>query len=84
MKIAASNALSALAKEPVPADVLKAYNLDALEFGKDYIVPKPLDKRVCLWEAPAVAKAAMESGVSRVKLDLDQYVKSLEKRLMSR
>ena len=84
MKIAASNALSALAKEPVPADVLKAYNLEALEFGKDYIVPKPLDKRVCLWEAPAVAKAAMESGVARVKLDLDQYVTSLEKRLMSR
>ncbi len=84
MKLAASNALSRLAKEPVPADVLKAYNLDALEFGKDYVVPKPLDKRVCLWEAPAVARAAMESGVARVKLDLDQYVQALEKRLMRR
>ena len=84
MKLAASDALSRLAKEPVPADVLKAYNLDALEFGKDYVVPKPLDKRVCLWEAPAVARAAMDSGVARVKLDLDQYVQALEKRLMRR
>lgn len=84
MKIAASNALSALAKEPVPADVLRAYNLDHLEYGKGYIVPKPLDKRVCLWEAPAVAKAAMESGVSRIKLDLDHYVTRLEERLMKR
>jgi malate dehydrogenase (oxaloacetate-decarboxylating)(NADP+) len=84
MKLAASDALSRLAKEPVPAEVLKAYNLDALEFGKDYVVPKPLDKRVCLWEAPAVARAAMESGVARVKLDLDHYVQALEKRLMRR
>ncbi len=84
MKLAASDALSRLAKEPVPADVLKAYNLDALEFGKDYVVPKPLDRRVCLWEAPAVARAAMESGAARLKLDLDQYVQTLEKRLMRR
>ena len=84
MKLAASDALSRLAKEPVPADVLKAYNLDALEFGKDYVVPKPLDKRVCLWEAPAVASAAMESGAARLKLNLDQYVQTLEKRLMRR
>jgi malate dehydrogenase (oxaloacetate-decarboxylating)(NADP+) len=82
MKIAASMALSALAKEKVPADILKAYNLDHLEFGRDYVVPKPLDKRVCLWEAPAVAKAAMESGVARVTLDLDRYRKQLEIRLM--
>lgn len=84
MKIAASDALSRLAKEPVPAEVLKAYNLDHLEYGKEYVVPKPLDKRVCLWEAPAVARAAMESGVARVKVDLDAYVKNLEKRLMHR
>jgi malate dehydrogenase (oxaloacetate-decarboxylating)(NADP+) len=84
MKLAASDALSRLAKEPVPADVLKAYNLEALEYGKDYVVPKPFDKRVCLWEAPAVARAAMESGVARVNLDLDQYVHTLEKRLMRR
>jgi len=81
MKIAASNALSQLAKEPVPADVLKAYNLDHLEYGREYVVPKPLDRRVCLWEAPAVAKAAMESGVARIQLDLDEYAQTLEDRL---
>ena len=82
MKIAASNALSKLAKEPVTADVLKAYGLTHLEFGKDYIVPKPLDKRVCLWEAPAVAQAAMESGAARKKVNLADYQRQLEARLM--
>ena len=81
MKIAASNALSALAKEPVPADVLKAYGLTHLEFGPDYIVPKPLDRRVCLWEAPAVAKAAMKSGVARIKIDPKEYESQLIARL---
>lgn len=81
MKIAASHALADLTREPVPADVLKAYNLDKLEFGRDYVVPKPLDKRVCLWEAPAVARAAMESGVARFKLNLDEYRKHLETRI---
>ena len=84
MKIAASMALSLLAKEDVPADVLKAYNLDHLEFGRDYVVPKPLDKRVCLWEAPAVAKAAMESGVARLEIDLDDYLTKLENRFLMR
>lgn len=82
MKIAASAALAALAKEKVPADVLKAYNLNHLEFGRDYVVPKPLDKRVCLWEAPAVAKAGMESGVARLQIDLDAYRRQLEYRLL--
>ena len=82
MKIAASSALAALAKEKVPADVLKAYNLNHLEFGRDYVVPKPLDKRVCLWEAPAVAKAGMESGVARLQIDLDAYRRQLENRLL--
>jgi len=82
MKIAASAALAALAKEKVPADVLKAYNLNHLEFGRDYVVPKPLDKRVCLWEAPAVAKAGMESGVARLQIDLDAYRRQLENRLL--
>lgn len=81
MKVAASNALSALAKEPVPADVLTAYGLTHLEFGPDYIVPKPLDNRVCLWEAPAVAKAAMDSGVSRIKINLNMYERQLKDRL---
>lgn len=82
MKIAASKALSQLAKEPVPPEVLKAYNVDHLEYGVDYVVPKPLDKRVCLWEAPAVAQAAIQSGVARVELDLDKYGTVLEERLM--
>lgn len=81
MKVAASNALSALAKEPVPANILSAYGLTHLEFGPDYIVPKPLDNRVCLWEAPAVAKAAMDSGVSRIKIDLSRYERQLKDRL---
>jgi malate dehydrogenase (oxaloacetate-decarboxylating)(NADP+) len=81
MKIAASNALSKLTKEPVPQNVLKAYGLEHLEFGRDYIVPKPLDRRVCLWEAPAVARAAMESGVARIQVDLEDYRDQLKKRL---
>lgn len=81
MKIAASHALADLTREPVPADVLKAYKLEKLEFGRDYVVPKPLDKRVCLWEAPAVARAAMESGIARFRLDLDEYRESLEARI---
>ena len=81
MKIAASKALSDLSKQPVTSEVLKAYNLDRLEFGPDYVVPKPLDKRVCLWEAPAVAKAAIDSGVARVNLNLAKYQDQLEERL---
>lgn len=84
MKIAASNALSRLAKEPVPAEIFKAYNLKQLEYGRDYIVPKPLDRRVCLWVAPAVAEAAMKSGVARIELDLNQYDGRLEERLQKR
>ncbi len=84
MKIAASSALAALAKEPVTPEVLKAYNLDRLEFGPDYVVPKPIDARVCLWEAPAVARAAIESGVSRIALDLDDYVDQLSKRFLEK
>ncbi|MCX7838436.1 MAG: NADP-dependent malic enzyme [Anaerolineae bacterium] len=81
MKIAAARALAALAKEDVPDSVLKAYGLDALCFGPDYIVPKPIDPRVLLWEAPAVAQAAIESGVARKTLDLVKYREQLEARL---
>jgi malate dehydrogenase (oxaloacetate-decarboxylating)(NADP+) len=81
MKIAASQALASLAKEPVPANVLKAYGIDHLEFGRDYIVPKPLDQRVCLWEAPAVAQAAIESGAARLALDIDCYREQLARRI---
>jgi malate dehydrogenase (oxaloacetate-decarboxylating)(NADP+) len=82
MKLAASLALAALAKEPVTGEVLKAYNLEALEFGRDYIVPKALDARVCLWEAPAVAAAAIQSGVARLKINMDTYRAELAQRLL--
>lgn len=82
MKLAASQALADLAKEPVPEEVLQAYGLDHLEFGPDYVVPKPLDRRVCLWEAPAVAEAAMASGVARKSIDLATYREELRQRLL--
>ena len=82
MKVAASRALAALAREPVPAEVLKAYGLASLEFGIDYVVPKPLDRRVCLWEAPTVAQAAMDSGVARLTVDMEQYRADLQARLL--
>ena len=61
MKLAAAHALAALAKEDVPDSVLKAYGVDSSSFGRDYLIPKPFDPRVLLWEAPAVARAAMET-----------------------
>lgn len=85
MKLAASHALANLTKEPVTDDVLQAYDLDHLEFGPDYVVPKPFDKRVCLWEAPAVAKAAIESGVARMpSLDMETYITVLTNRLLKK
>jgi malate dehydrogenase (oxaloacetate-decarboxylating)(NADP+) len=56
---------------------LRAYGLEALKFGPDYIIPKPLDPRVMLWESPAVAQAAMESGVARKPVDLQEYRQQL-------
>ncbi len=70
MKLAAAHALAALAREDVPDSVLRAYGLDSLAFGTEYIIPKPLDPRVMMWVAPAVAKAAMETGVARRQIDL--------------
>ena len=78
MKRAASEALAALAREDVPDSVLKAYNLPAMRFGRDYLIPKPFDYRVLYWVAPAVAKAAMDSGVARVPIDLEAYRRRLE------
>lgn len=83
MQIAASYALAALAKERVTPEVLKAYNLDQLEFGRDYVVPKPIDRRVCLWEAPAVARAAMESGAARISIGLEKYQDQLASRFLA-
>lgn len=65
MKMAATRALAALAKEEVPEEVCRAYGGVRLAFGPEYILPKPLDPRVLLWEAPAVAEAAVASGVAR-------------------
>ncbi len=81
MKLAATRALAALAKEPVPESVLKAYGLDSLEFGREYIIPKPVDPRLIARVASAVAQAAMESGVARFIIkDWDAYRETLEKR----
>ena len=73
MKLAATRALAALAKEDVPDYVCRAYGVDGLAFGPDYIIPKPFDMRVLLWEAPAVAQAAMDSGVAQQPLDIPDY-----------
>ncbi|MFZ4827201.1 MAG: NADP-dependent malic enzyme [Phototrophicaceae bacterium] len=77
MKLAAAKALAELAHEDVPDSVLNAYSLSSLRFGREYLIPKPFDPRVLLYVAPAVARAAMESGVARRHLDLDVYRESL-------
>ncbi len=83
MKAAAARALAALAHEDVPDAVLNAYNLPSLKFGPDYIIPKPLDPRVMLWVSPAVAEAAMRSGVARKQINLEEYREQLAARLGS-
>jgi len=80
MKLAACYALAGLAREKVADTVLQAYKLKSLSFGPDYIIPKPLDPRVLLWEAPAVAEAAMQTGVARLQVDLSDYRIQLETR----
>lgn len=81
MKVAAAYALAELAREDVPDSVLKAYGLKSLRFGPDYIIPSPLDPRALMRVAPAVASAAVDSGVARQKLDMDAYRLQLERRL---
>jgi malate dehydrogenase (oxaloacetate-decarboxylating)(NADP+) len=73
MKLAATHALAALAREDVPDNVRRTYDAENLEFGPEYIIPKPFDSRVLIWEASAVAKAAMETGVAQHPLDLNEY-----------
>ncbi len=77
MKFAASKALAALAKEDVPDSVIRAYGGESIKFGREYIIPKPLDPRVLLWEAPAVAQMGMETGVARKTIDIDEYREQL-------
>jgi malate dehydrogenase (oxaloacetate-decarboxylating)(NADP+) len=81
MKVAAAHALAALAREDVPDSVLRAYGLESLRFGPEYIVPKPLDPRLIQWVPTAVAAAAMTTGVARRPLDLDAYREQLAIRL---
>src|SRR6185369_4596504 len=81
MKLAATRALAALAKEDVPDSVRRAYDVEHMGFGREYIIPKPFDARVLIWEASAVAQAAMETGVAQTPVDLKQYREELEKRL---
>ena len=77
MKVAAARALAALAHEDVPDSVLQAYGVSSIKFGREYLIPKPLDPRVLLWESPAVAEAAMKSGVARKNIDLEEYREQL-------
>jgi malate dehydrogenase (oxaloacetate-decarboxylating)(NADP+) len=77
MKFAASQSLYNLTREDVPDSVLRAYGVESMKFGAEYIIPKPLDPRVLLWEATAVAKAAMETGVARRMIDIDEYREQL-------
>ncbi len=80
MKMAASRALAALAKEEVPAHVKAAHGRETMEFGPDYIIPSPFDRRVLVYVASAVAQAAIEDGVARVKdFDLEAYKEKLQR-----
>ncbi|HPS13162.1 MAG TPA: NADP-dependent malic enzyme [Prolixibacteraceae bacterium] len=82
MKVAAVRAIAELAKKPVPEAVTAAYNTKHLSFGPEYIIPKPLDPRLLLTVAPAVAKAAIESGVARkTEMDWEKYEEELRQRM---
>ncbi len=82
MKLAAARALADLAKEDIPDAVVRAYGGKQIKFGRDYLIPKPFDYRVLLWEAPAVAEAAINTGVARKPYSSkEEYVRELENRL---
>ena len=81
MKRAAARALAQLARKDVPDAVVKAYGDDPLQFGPEYVIPKPLDPRVLFEVAPAVAQAAMDSGSARTAVDVERYRERLEARL---
>ena len=81
MKLAATRALAALAKEDVPDSVCRAYGVERLSFGREYLIPTLFDPRVLVWEASAVAEAAMRSGVAQEPVDLATYREQLERRL---
>ncbi|MGA9392605.1 MAG: NADP-dependent malic enzyme [Candidatus Sulfotelmatobacter sp.] len=81
MKLAATRALAALAKEDVPDSVCRAYGVERLSFGREYLIPTLFDPRVLVWEASAVAEAAMRAGVAQEPVDLAAYREQLESRL---
>src|SRR5437867_7243588 len=81
MEMAATRALATLAREEVPESVMRAYGLERLRFGPDYLIPKPFDPRVLLWVAPAVAWAAVASGIAGRIIDIEEYRAELEARL---
>ena len=81
MKLAAAEAIAKIARKEVPKEVLEAYGLESLSFGKDYIIPTPFDPRLIYEVSTAVAKAAMDSGVAKKPIsDWDEYTKSLKHR----
>lgn len=73
MKIAAAEAIAELTRQEVPDEVLRAYGVERIQFGREYIIPKPFDSRVLHWVAPAVAQAAIDSGVARTTIDIEAY-----------
>ena len=83
MKMAATRSLADLAKEPVPDYISAAYDGKKMQFGPDYIIPKPFDRRVLIWEASAVAKAAVDEGIAKYpeEFDVEKYREELEGRL---
>jgi malate dehydrogenase (oxaloacetate-decarboxylating)(NADP+) len=81
MKMAATRALAELARQEVPESVSRLYGLDQVRFGPDYLIPFPFDPRVLLWVAPAVAWAAITSGVARAPIDMKEHREQLEARL---
>ncbi len=81
MKLAASKALAELAKKDIPENIKVAYGNKNLKFGREYIIPKPFDSRLLTCVAPAVARAAIETGVNQIDIDIDNYPSILQKRL---
>lgn len=84
MKVAAAYSLANLAKQGADENVAKAYGEKSFEFGPEYIVPKPFDPRVLVWESVAVAEAAMKTGVSRIEIDIDEYRDKLERKVQEK
>ncbi len=81
MKIAAVKALANLAKEDVPEEVARAYGVDHFKFGREYIIPKPFDPRILIWESSAVAEAAIKTGVAKNPVDIEKYKHDLSLRI---